>query len=135
SVFRWPMIGSMAWRRLSCLLSCAVSRLGLPFVCLAHEPMRHARFDLLPRHARGQHRQRMAQVDRLINASTEEIVGSRAREHHGKTPSKQPLLDNKLGVMDIGYSPDALCLCEVWGLFRDDQIAIELINSMPARSR
>jgi len=35
--------------------------------------MGHARFDFLPRHARGEHCQRMAKVDHLIDASAKEI--------------------------------------------------------------
>lgn len=32
----------------------------------------------------------------------------------------RPPLNNKLRVMDSGYSPDTQCLYGLWGLFRDD---------------
>jgi len=56
---------------------------GLPGVGLAHQQVGHPRLDLLPGHARRQHRQRMAQIDHLVDARAEEIVGGGAGEHHG----------------------------------------------------
>jgi hypothetical protein len=54
---------------------------------LAREQMRHRSFDLLPGHARGQHGQRMAQIDHVIDARAEEIVGGGAGKLH-KNPQK-----------------------------------------------
>ena len=71
----------------------------------AGEDLGHPRLDLLPGHARGQHRQRMAQVDHVADARAKEIVGGGAGKHHGRTPRKQPLLDIKLGVRTIGNHP------------------------------
>lgn len=44
----------------------------------ARENLRDPRFDLLPGHARGQHRPRVAQVDHGIDAQAEKIVGGGA---------------------------------------------------------
>jgi hypothetical protein len=41
----------------------------------------HAGFNLLPRHVQSQHRQRMAQVDHLIEPQTEKIFGGCAAWH------------------------------------------------------
>ena len=40
-----------------------------------------SRANLLPRHARGQHRQRVAQVDHLVQAQPEKILGGRTVSH------------------------------------------------------
>src|SRR5690606_27396117 len=39
------------------------------------------------------------------------------------TPRKQPLLDNKPGVLDIGNRPNHQCLCGLRGLFRVDYVS------------
>ena len=88
----------------------------------AGEHLGYSRFDLLPGHARGQHGQRMAQVDHVIDARTEEIVGGGAGKQHGRTPRKQPLLEIKLGVPAIGHHPKDQCLCGLRGFFRDDHL-------------
>jgi hypothetical protein len=54
---------------------------------LAGANLRHPRPDLLPGHARGQHGQRMAQIDHVIDARAEEIVGGGAGKLH-KNPQK-----------------------------------------------
>jgi hypothetical protein len=41
----------------------------------------------------------MAQVDHVVDARAEEIVGGGAGKHHGRTPRKLPLLEIKLGVL------------------------------------
>jgi hypothetical protein len=61
---------------------------GHASVRFAHEEVRNRGFDLLPWHARRQHSQRMAQVDHLVNAAAEEIVGGGAGEHR-ITPRNQ----------------------------------------------
>ncbi len=70
---------------------------GHACAALAAEDLGHTRFDLLSRHARGQQRQRMAQVDHVIDARAEEIVGGRAGKDRGRTPRNQPLLEIELG--------------------------------------
>jgi hypothetical protein len=50
--------------------------------------MRHLRLQLLPRHARGQHRQRVAQIDHVIKPQAKEVLRGRAA-HHAKTPGNQ----------------------------------------------
>ena len=71
----------------------------------AGEDLGHPCFDLLPGHARGQHGQRMAQIDHVVNTRTEEIVGGGAGKQHGRTPRKLPLLEIKLGDSSIGIHP------------------------------
>jgi hypothetical protein len=71
----------------------------------AGEHLGHPRFDLLPGHARGQHGQRMAQVDHVIDARAEEIVGGGAGKQHGRTPRKQPLLKSNWEFRRIGNHP------------------------------
>jgi hypothetical protein len=61
-------------------------RQGRTGAALAGEHLRHPRLDLLPGHARGQHGQRMAQIDHVIDARAEEIVGGRAGKLHKKLP-------------------------------------------------
>jgi hypothetical protein len=56
--------------------------------------MRNPRFNLLPRHARGQHRQRMAQVDHVIEPQAKEVFRGRAAQH-AKTPRNQA---GKMGI-------------------------------------
>jgi hypothetical protein len=53
---------------------------------LAREQMHHRAFDLLPGYVRGQHRQRMAQIDHVIDARAEKIVGGGAGKLHKKLP-------------------------------------------------
>src|SRR5690554_4487564 len=55
-----------------------------------------------------------------------------AGEHHGKTPRKQPLLNNKLGVTGIGHCPNTQCSCGVRGLFRDDFLLGHYIRGIRA---
>ena len=47
----------------------------------AREELGHPRFDLLPGHAHGQHNKRMTQIDHLIDARTEEIIGGSISKH------------------------------------------------------
>jgi hypothetical protein len=47
----------------------------------------------------------MAQIDHVVDARAEEIVGGGAGKHHGRTPRKQPLLEIKLGETAIGRHP------------------------------
>jgi hypothetical protein len=61
----------------------------------ARELTGQPRLDLLPRHARAQHRQRMAQIDHLVDAASEEIGGVA----HRKTPRKPQQNSRNLGEM------------------------------------
>ena len=47
----------------------------------------------------------MAQVDHVVDARAEEIVGGGAGKQHGRTPRKQALLEIKLGETTIGNHP------------------------------
>jgi hypothetical protein len=47
----------------------------------------------------------VAQVDHVVDARAEEIVGGGAGKHHGRTPRKQPLLETKLGETTIRRHP------------------------------
>ncbi|WP_181391060.1 hypothetical protein [Achromobacter pulmonis] len=64
----------------------------------------------------------MKQVNHLINARTEKIIGGRTGKHRNKTPRKQPLLNNKLGVPGIGNCPNYQCSCGLRGYFRADYV-------------
>jgi len=61
-------------------------RQGRTSAALAGEHLRHPRLDLLSGRARGQHGQRMAQIDHVIDARAEEIVGGGAGKLHKKLP-------------------------------------------------
>ena len=86
----------------------------------ARQDLGHPCFDLLQGHARGQHSQRMAQIDYVIYARTEEIIGGGTGKQHGRTPRNLPLLEFKLRVSAIGNHPKVQCLCGLRGFFRDD---------------
>jgi hypothetical protein len=88
----------------------------------AGEGLGHPRFNLLPGHARGQHRQRVAQVDHVLDARAKEIVGGGAGKHHGRTPRNQPLLDIKLGVLTIGNHPRTPAFIRVVGVIQGRRI-------------
>src|SRR5690606_35625413 len=62
------------------------------------------------------------QVNHLVDAGTEKVIGGGAGKHYGKTPRKQPLLDNKPGVPGIGNCPNHQCLCGLRGLFRVEEV-------------
>jgi len=70
--------------------------------------------------------QRVAQVDHVIDARAEEIVGGGAGKQHGRTPRKQPLLDSKLGVLRPQYHPRRQCSCGFQGFFRGNQLEVEV---------
>ncbi len=76
---------------------------GNPGTAFAAEDPSHPRFDLLPGHARGQHGQRMAQVDHVVDARAEEIVGGGAGKHR-KTPGKRAVKPIKSGEIVPGKS-------------------------------
>lgn len=50
----------------------------------------HRGFDLLPRHARGQHRQRLAKIKHVIQAGAEEIFGGGVAELWRELPENNP---------------------------------------------
>lgn len=58
-------------------------------------------------HARGQHRQRRAQVNHVIDARAEEFGGGGAGKHQSRTPRKNPLLEIKLVVLRPDVIPEA----------------------------
>jgi hypothetical protein len=53
---------------------------------LARQQMRHRFFDLLSGHARGQHRQRVAQIYHVVDARAGKIVCGRAGKLHRELP-------------------------------------------------
>jgi hypothetical protein len=57
-------------------------RQGRTGAALAGENLSHPRLDLLPGHARGQHGQRLPQVDHVIDARAEKIVAGGAGKLH-----------------------------------------------------
>lgn len=54
----------------------------------AHEEVGHTGFDVLPGHAGGQHTQRVAQIDHVVEPGAKEIVCGGAGKHR-KTPRNQ----------------------------------------------
>jgi hypothetical protein len=52
---------------------------GHPGPGFAPEQVRNRGFNLLPRHVRRQHHQRVTQIDHVVDARAEEIVGGGAR--------------------------------------------------------
>lgn len=62
-------------------------------------------FDLLPGHAVGQDRQRVAQVDHLIEPVAEEVVG-----HGVLTPQKSAYIEYLSGSSDYPDSPQITCV-------------------------
>lgn len=69
---------------------------------LVREQRRQRCLNLLPRHSCGQHSQRVSQVDHLVQACAEEIVGG----HRSlKTPGNCQSLDRFPGVHTIGIHP------------------------------
>ena len=55
---------------------------GLRGARLAREQVRHRCLEPLPRHARGQHHQRVAQIDHGVQAGAEKVLGGSVGEHH-----------------------------------------------------
>jgi hypothetical protein len=56
---------------------------------LLGKEVRDARFQFLPRHARGQHSQRVTKINHLIQAAAEEIGRVAHQTHLHKTPRKR----------------------------------------------
>jgi hypothetical protein len=82
---------------------------------LTSPALRKGSFDFLPRHSIGQHRQRMAQIDHLIQAITEKVIG------HGaafKTPRKQAPLNVYLRVLTIRIHPTSQAFMRVAGVLQ-----------------
>jgi hypothetical protein len=72
-------------------------------------------FDFLPRHAVGKHRQWVAEIDHLIQAVSEKVIG------HGaafKTPRKQALLNIYLRVLTIRNHPRSPAIMRAAGVFQ-----------------
>lgn len=95
-------------------------RHGRTGAAFARKHLGHTRFDRQPGHTRGQHGQRMAQVDHVIAARKKEIIGGWTSKQHGRTSRKQPLLEIKLGVLRSRDHPRSQCLCRFWEFFRND---------------
>lgn len=68
-------------------------------------PAKNPRLDLLPWHARGQHGERMTQVDHVVNSRAKNVISGGVGKRHCGNPRKQPLLQIKLGGIDIGRRP------------------------------
>jgi len=52
-----------------------------PIAGFAHKEVRQRGFDLLPRHARGQNSQWVAQVDHLVDTAAKEVISGGAGKH------------------------------------------------------
>jgi hypothetical protein len=111
---------------------------GHASAAFAREDLRHPCLDLLPGHARGQHGQRMAQIDHVVDARAKEVVGGGAGKHHGRTPRKQPLLNIKPGVPVIGIHPRCPVFMRVLGVTQGRQssgVFIKVTRSGQSRVR
>jgi hypothetical protein len=64
----------------------------------------------------------MAQVDHVIDARTEEIIGGGTGKQHGRTPRNLPLVEFKLRVPAIRDHHTVQCLRGLRGFFRDDEV-------------
>lgn len=73
------------------------------------ERLGHPFFERLPGHAQGQHGQRMAQVDYVIDTRAEKSSQSGQGQHHGKTPRKLFLLEIKQGKQPPVAPPQSQC--------------------------
>ncbi len=62
----------------------------------------------------------LVQVDHVINAQAEEIVGGGAGKHHGRIPRKHPLLEIKLRALRPQDQLGSQCSRGLWEFFRHD---------------
>jgi hypothetical protein len=93
-------------------------RHGQTGVAFAGENLGYPCFDLLPGHALGQHGQRMAHVDHVVDTRAKEVVGGGAGKQHGRTPRTLPLLEIKLGVRAIRNHPESPVFMQVAGVLQ-----------------
>lgn len=77
------------------------------------------RFNLLPGHARGQHGQRIAQVDHMVDARAEEIGDGGAGKQRGITPRNQRRSTIKPGVPPIGDHPRCSVFMRALGVVQE----------------
>lgn len=86
------------------------------------ERLGHPFFERLPGHAQGQHGQRMAQVDYVIDTRAEKSSQSGQGQHHGKTPRKLFLLEIKQGKQPPVAPPTKPVFMKFPGIFKGDNV-------------
>jgi hypothetical protein len=83
--------------------------------------MRHRSLDLLPRHARGQHGQRVAQIDHVVQAGAKKVLGGGISKHQ-KLPETDAYWNSNWEFWLSVITPKHQHSCGLWKFCRVDDI-------------